>query len=106
MFDKGKKSLVGAVLAVLVGATALLASAPSASAYVVCDHWGRCWHAHPHYYYPAYYYGRYGDPYYYDDDNYYGGYYGGPYAYGPGVSFGFNFGGGHGWHGGGGHHHH
>jgi hypothetical protein len=106
MFHEGKKPLVGAVLAALLGATTLIASASPASAYVVCNHWGRCWHVHPHYYHPAYY-GYYGDP-YYDDDDYYGGYYGGgPYAYGPGLSLGFNFGGGHdhGWHGGGGHHH-
>jgi hypothetical protein len=105
MFERHKR-LAGPVLAALLGATALVVGSSPASAYVVCNHWGRCWHVHPHYYYPAYD-GYYGDPYYYDDDGYYGGYYGGPYYYGPGVSFGFNFGGGHGWHGGGGgwHHH-
>jgi hypothetical protein len=72
-----------AAAAVVVAGTALAAATP-ASARVVCDDWGRCWHTGPYYHH---YYRPYG---YYDP--YYGGYYYGPE---PGVSFGFSFGGGH-----------
>jgi hypothetical protein len=89
-----------ALAAVLVGG-ALVATASSADARIVCNRWGHCWHTYyrPYYYGP--YYGPYYDPYYYP--SYYGpGYYGyGPQYYGPGVTFGFTFGGG-GHHG---HHH-
>ena len=96
-----QKNLLHGALAVLLGISGVVVSAAPASAYVVCDRWGRCWHTHRHYY-PRYYaYGDYGYPYY--DPYYYGpGYYGppyyygygpGPYYYGPGVSLGFSFGG-------------
>ena len=105
-----RKDLLRGALAVLLGISGAAVSVAPASAYVVCDRWGRCWHAH-HHYYPRYYaYGDYGygypyyDPYYYGPGYYYGPpYYGygygygyGPYYYGPGVSFGFSF--GHHWH--------
>lgn len=101
-----KKILATGALAALVGAGTVVASTAPASAYVVCNRWGNCWHVHRHYYYPAYYGGYYnpyyGDPYYgYPDYGYYGG---------PTIGFGFNFGGGHGhFHDGGFHggfHHH
>jgi hypothetical protein len=104
-FMHARKSLLRGALAVLVGVSGLLASAAPAAAYVVCDRWGRCWHAHRHYYPRAYFYGDYGygypyyDPYWYGPGYYYGPpyYYGyGPYYYGPGVSLGFSF--GHHWH--------
>ncbi|MEJ0025959.1 MAG: hypothetical protein WDN01_08025 [Rhizomicrobium sp.] len=71
-----------ALAAAILGGTAALTATP-ASARVVCNRY-HCWHVHG--YYDPYY-----DPYYY------------PSYYGPGVTFGFNFGGGHyhGGHGGG-----
>jgi len=100
-----RKGLLRGALAVLVGISGVVATVAPASAYVVCDRWGRCWHTHRHYYYPRYYYyGDYGygypyyDPYWYGPGYYYGPpyYYDRPYYYGPGVSFGFSF--GHHWH--------
>ena len=35
----------------LLGAGVLLATANSASAYVVCNRWGECWHADSRYHY-------------------------------------------------------
>ena len=99
-----RKSLASGAFAAAAILGTLAASAVPASAYVVCNRWGYCWHAHRHYYHPAYYYGGpYYAPYYYD--GYYGPYYGQPfygpsygyYGYGPSVSLGFNFGGGHHW---------
>jgi hypothetical protein len=102
------KILATGAIAALAGAGAVVASTAPASAYVVCNRWGNCWHVHRHYY-PAYY-GQYGDPYYdpyYYNGGYgpyYSGYYGPNYGYygGPTIGFGFTFGGDHGWHG---HHH-
>lgn len=89
-----KKTALAAALA----GGALVATASSADARIVCNRWGHCWHTYG--YYDPYYDGYYGDPYY--RPSYYGpGYYGGP-----GITFGFNFGGGHRWHGGGHHWHH
>jgi len=85
-----------ALVAAFAG-SALVATASSADARIVCNRWGHCWHTY-----------SYGDPYYddyYGDPYYYRSYYG-PGYYGPGITFGFNFGGGHRWHGGGGHHWH
>ena len=104
---RARNGLLGGAIAVLVGISGLVASAAPASAHVVCDRWGRCWHTHRHYYPRYYFYGDYGyrypyyDPYWYGPGYYYDGpppyYYGyGPYYYGPGVSFGFSF--GHHWH--------
>lgn len=39
--------------AALIGAGALALTATSASAYVVCNNAGECWHAHDRYSYPA-----------------------------------------------------
>ena len=104
-----KKILATGAIAALAGAGSVVASTAPASAYVVCNHWGRCWNVHRHYYYPAYY-GYYGspyyDPYYYNDDYGYP-YYGPSYGYygGPSIGFGFTFGGGdHHWHDGWHHH--
>ena len=101
-----KKILATGAIAALAGVGAVVASTAPASAYVVCNRWGNCWHVHRHYY-PAYYGYPYNDPYYY---NGYNGYYGSPYYYGPSygyygpsygyyggpsVGFAFTFGGGH-----------
>jgi hypothetical protein len=82
-----------ALAAALIGGVAAITATPAA-ARVVCNRY-HCWHVYDPYYDDPYY-----DPYYYPS------YYYGPRYYGPGVTFGFNFGGGH-WHGGhGGHGHH
>jgi hypothetical protein len=105
-----RKSLVGAAIAVGVSAATLIASSESASARLVCNRWGQCWHTRPYYY--GGYYGPYYDPYYssyydpYYGPGYYSPYYYGPgyygpdygYAYGPSIGFGFSFGGGHHFH--------
>jgi hypothetical protein len=104
-----KKILATGAIAALAGAGTVVASTSPASAYVVCNRWGNCWHVHRHYYYPAYYGNPYyNSPYYYGssygyDPYYYGpSYYGPSYGYygGPTIGFGFTFGGGgHGhWH--------
>jgi hypothetical protein len=89
-----KKTALAAALA----GGALVATASSADARIVCNRWGHCWHTYYPYYGDPYY-----DPYYYP--SYYGPGYYGPSYYGPGVTFGFTFGGGHS-HGHGGHWHH
>jgi hypothetical protein len=88
--------LVKTAAAAAIAGGLVAATASPASAYVVCNSWGHCWHT-GHRYYPPYYYGAYYGPYPYYDP-YYGPYYGGPYYGGPAVTFGFNFGGGHGGH--------
>ena len=45
------KILRSIAMAALVGAGALVASANSASAYVVCNRWGECWHTDTRYSY-------------------------------------------------------
>lgn len=79
----GKVFAQAAIAAALIGGTVALSATP-ASARVVCNRF-HCWHV-----YDPYYDGYY-DPYYY------------PSYYGRGVTFGFNFGGGH-FHGGHGFH--
>lgn len=109
MLENLKKSVTGGAIMAAVALGTLVASEAPASARVVCNRWGYCWHVrrpHPYYgayygsYYDPYYYGYYGygDPYYYPYD--YGppyGYYG-PGFYGPSIGFGFSFGGGRGFH--------
>jgi hypothetical protein len=89
--------LVKTAAAMAIAGGMVAATASPASAYVVCNRWGHCWHTwRPYAYsYPAPYYGAYYGP-YYDPyySPYYGPYYGGPYYGGPAVTFGFSFGGG------------
>ena len=59
-----RKSLLSGAVATLVAAGGLVATAVPASAHLVCNRWGYCWHTHRHYY-PAYYGGYAYDPYYY-----------------------------------------
>src|SRR5438132_13953060 len=89
-----RRALLSCGLAALVGIAGLFATVAPASAHLVCDRWGRCWHVYRHYYPRHYYYGDYDyDPYGYGPGYDYGPPYRGygyePYYYGPGVSFGF-----------------
>ena len=45
------KTFAKLAAAALLGATTLIVSASSASAYVVCNRWGECWHVHNRYNY-------------------------------------------------------
>lgn len=104
MLGKLRTPLAVAAAAAAISVGALVVSASPASARVVCNRWGHCWHTRPYYYgayygygydpyyYDPYYYGYYG-PYYGPPPYYYGPAYGG--YYGPSIGFGFTFGGGH-----------
>jgi uncharacterized protein YraI len=48
-----KKTLTSVALAGVLGAAALALTATSASAYVVCNEGGDCWHVKDQYTYPA-----------------------------------------------------
>ncbi|HUO90233.1 MAG TPA: hypothetical protein VMU08_13745 [Rhizomicrobium sp.] len=94
----GRRGVLVKLIAAMAIAGSMVVASP-ASAYVVCNRWGHCWHTwRPYYYpYPPPYYGPYYGAYY----PYYYPYYG-PYYGGPALSFGFTFGGGGHSHG---HHH-
>jgi hypothetical protein len=42
-----------ATLSALAATAVVAASAPSASAYIVCNRWHQCWHSHTQYSYPV-----------------------------------------------------
>jgi hypothetical protein len=48
-----KKAMTAAMTAALLGMGALALTGTSASAYVVCNGAGDCWHAHDQYTYPS-----------------------------------------------------
>jgi hypothetical protein len=50
---KSTKLMFQGALAALIGAGVLAATATNASAYVVCNRAGDCWHTHDRYAYPA-----------------------------------------------------
>jgi len=47
-----KKALTAVATAALLGVGGLVLSATSASAYIVCNNLGDCWHVHDQYSYP------------------------------------------------------
>jgi len=51
--ERSMTKLGKALTAALIGAGTLAISAGSASAAVVCNGYGECWHTHRHYNYPA-----------------------------------------------------
>lgn len=47
-----RSSIAKGIMALVIGAGALIATAPSASAYVVCNRYGDCWHTAHRYHFP------------------------------------------------------
>ena len=57
-----RKALAASALTALIGGGMLAASTSEASARIVCNQWGRCWHEHGYYgYRGGYYHSDYDD---------------------------------------------